>query len=310
MKEYILISILEGSATPEDYKSFREWYDASDANRKEFDSLKAIWQATETGHASVSSDQAWEKVKEKTINKKSKVIFFTPMRIAATIIVLITLGAIFYTGFNHNINYVTLALPEKSNEVELPDASHLKFKEKPTVEIAQNFESERYLKLNTGEAFFDVRPDKEKPFKVYTPELTVEVLGTSFIINENVEVLEGKVKVTVNDTKEIVFLHPYEKVSLENGQLNKTTITDMNHFASYTKKLKFSDANLTYVVETLEDYYQVDIKGEEKLKDNCVYTGTFQNPDMEETFEIISISTNVKIENVNGQYVISGEGCE
>ena len=54
-----------------------------------------------------------------------------------------------------------------------------------------------------GEAFFQVKPDTERPFFVETGEVEIKVVGTAFNVDENsrpgqvvISVTEGKVLVT------------------------------------------------------------------------------------------------------------------
>lgn len=61
----------------------------------------------------------------------------------------------------------------------------------------------REVWLEDGEAFFDVAPDKERPFVVHAGERTITVLGTKFSVRRQggdlkVSVLEGRVEIGDN----------------------------------------------------------------------------------------------------------------
>ena len=65
---------------------------------------------------------------------------------------------------------------------------------------AQVDPSLRHVRLDKGEAFFDVKPDPAHPFVIYAGDHKVVVLGTKFSVRQErerleVAVLEGKVRV-------------------------------------------------------------------------------------------------------------------
>ncbi len=81
--------------------------------------------------------------------------------------------------------------------------------------------NERRVEL-TGEAYFEVAHNKEKPFRVVSNGQTVEVLGTHFNINaysnENTvrtTLLEGSVRVSTGSKNQLI--KPGEQVQLKNG---------------------------------------------------------------------------------------------
>lgn len=85
----------------------------------------------------------------------------------------------------------------------LPDSSVIFLNANSKIRIPANFsKQERVVKLQ-GEAFFEVKSDPKRPFKVHTGALEVRVLGTSFNIrgytpakNITVSVSTGKVGVS------------------------------------------------------------------------------------------------------------------
>lgn len=71
----------------------------------------------------------------------------------------------------------TTTLPDSSTVILYPDAS-IRYR------FTEN--SARYVALN-GKAFFDVRKRNGTPFKVESKNLSVEVLGTSFLVDDSAE---------------------------------------------------------------------------------------------------------------------------
>lgn len=94
--------------------------------------------------------------------------------------------------------------------ITLPDGSELVLNTGTTI----NYNNSREVWLDEGEAFFDVTPDTETPFKVHLRNgLSVRVLGTSFTVQsyaelpmQEIDVLSGKVTVSApnNESVELV----------------------------------------------------------------------------------------------------------
>jgi len=67
--------------------------------------------------------------------------------------------------------------------IDLPDGSvvHLG----PESAVAFDFDEGRHITLINGEAFFDVKPDKDRPFVVTTQQTRTTVLGTAFNVRSD-----------------------------------------------------------------------------------------------------------------------------
>lgn len=92
--------------------------------------------------------------------------------------------------------------------------------------------NERKITMD-GEAYFEVAPDKAKPFKVSKHSTTVEVLGTHFNVNAfedesdlKITLLEGRVQ--VNHLQQILKLAPGEQAAVNTAgvSLNKNINLD------------------------------------------------------------------------------------
>lgn len=133
-------------------------------------------------------------------------------------------------------------------------------------------ETTRTVRLS-GEAYFDVASDAERPFIVQAGMIHTRVLGTEFNVrnydNENpsITLVEGQVEVGNLKTKETILLHPNENLRLlDNGNFEKQTI-DVNTHVSWTKGLfYFDNVSLDKIIYELGRWYDVDIHiGDESL---------------------------------------------
>jgi ferric-dicitrate binding protein FerR (iron transport regulator) len=124
--------------------------------------------------------------------------------------------------------------------------------------------NERRVEL-TGEAYFEVAHNKEKPFRVISNGQQVEVLGTQFNINaygdENAvktTLLEGSVKVSSAGKDKI--LKPGEQAQLEGGNIRVAEVDVDEVMAWKNGFFYFKDANIQGVMKELARWYDVEVK--------------------------------------------------
>jgi ferric-dicitrate binding protein FerR (iron transport regulator) len=148
----------------------------------------------------------WQKIKENRRNKRVWIREYARLLVAASVILAIMTTVFVWlrheqfseTRFGSNAR--TVAAPGKSY-VKLPDGTTVLLND--SSELSYDFTGNERLVVLTGEGYFDVAHDPEKPFKVTSGEITTIVLGTAFNIRAypnldqiTVTVLRGKVSVT------------------------------------------------------------------------------------------------------------------
>jgi len=152
-------------------------------------------------------------------------------------------------------------------QVQLPDgtkvwlntASSLRF---PTAFVA----NERNVIL-TGEAYFEVAKNPDRPFTVSTQAQKVEVLGTHFNINSYVDeqvtkttLFEGAVKVLPKGSLSSKILKPGEQSTLKAEKL-QVELVDMEEILAWKNGLfVFNDESLESIMRKISRWYNVDIE--------------------------------------------------
>lgn len=118
------------------------------------------------------------------------------LALAAAVLVSVVAGG--YWWMNVRNTYVTDVGEQRS--VRLPDGSmmHLNTDSRAVVQFS---DSDRAIRLESGEALFKVERDAGRPFEVLTPSARIRVLGTEFNVREigsatRVAVVDGAVKVS------------------------------------------------------------------------------------------------------------------
>lgn len=118
----------------------------------------------------------------------------------------------------------------------------------------------------TGEAYFEVTDDPDKPFQVIVNNITVQVLGTHFNVmayqNEpvaKVTLIQGAVK--VKEGNKDVLLQPGEQAQISSeGQITKVkALDDQATIAWINNQFWFEDDDIQTVMRELARWYNVKV---------------------------------------------------
>lgn len=148
-------------------------------------------------------------------------------------------------------------------QVVLPDGSKVWLNSVSSLTFPASFTGkERNVKL-TGEAYFEVEKNKEKPFIVDASGTQVKVLGTHFDImayqdenSVNATLLEGSVKVTHRNESKIITPGQMARVT-DNIQISSVNI---NHVVAWKNgKFAFSGEKLESIMRKISRWYNVDV---------------------------------------------------
>jgi ferric-dicitrate binding protein FerR (iron transport regulator) len=195
----------------------------------------------------------------------------------------------------------------------LPDGTvvHLNRETNLSYDRATFNKNRREVRLS-GEAFFEVAKNKQKPFFIHYKDLLVHVTGTAFTItsykemaNTSVWVKNGTVEVSRNQKLLATLTKDKRLVYDEAKQACKTTEEDWNKTAGWLDgKLVFTDANADELKTRLKQFYGVELNIENKAISrvenvNAVF---LKEDGIRETMESIALSCNVKYK-INGNRI-------
>lgn len=213
-------------------------------------------------------------------------------RIAAVVLLVIAMSVTVYYIYNdiqiagQSKQLCMMEVPLGSQtKVYLPDGTVVCLNSGSTLKYSPSFLKQKtrdvYL---TGEGYFEVEKNPEKPFIVHTNELKVKVLGTVFNIRSyhedpevEVDLVEGKVNVFMNlDEKKNVVLSPDECLiyNKERQQMRKD-VTDAKRMTLWTTgRLNFVNTSFVSLMKDIERKYNVkiNIKSEQAQKE--IFSGS------------------------------------
>ena len=152
----------------------------------------------------------------------------------------------------------------------------------------QSFMGKERRVVLSGEAFFDVAHDAERPFIVETGKCNMEVLGTKFNVEGysdkddfEVTLMEGSVRVAsricLGDT---LMLKPDSKACLQkDGRLKVIPVDDYNPYRWKEGLICFRNESFLSIMNDLEKYFGVSIVVENKNVLKYYFTGKFRQAD-------------------------------
>ncbi len=227
----------------------------------------------------IDVDKAWNKVylkireSEPEMTRNTSRIRFmrsSLLKIAAVVLVVIGLGALAIYINNSGLIVKTIEIAatvdQRNLPVDLPDGSHIFLNRNSKLTYRSNFgKNTRDVRL-TGEAFFDISPDTEKPFTIDAGKASIKVVGTSFnVLTENagsaveVFVKTGKVLLTDKSGEKSLILDPGYIGKMDSVKSEKIINDDPNYLAWNTGKLVYKNEKLEIVFQDLKKVYDMDI---------------------------------------------------
>ncbi len=176
---------------------------------------------------------------------------------------------------------------------------------------------ERSVQL-TGEAYFEVAPNIEKPFLVIiNNKEQVEVLGTHFNINaypddllQKTTLLEGKIKIKMLPTQttapnQEMYLTPGQQAVVKESGMVLNTAPDIDQVMAWRRgKFYFENAKLETILKEFSRWYDVDViyEGNESMKDKQFFMIVNRDVPLSEVLKSLQ-SSNVRFE-INAKRLI------
>ncbi|MBN1987695.1 MAG: FecR domain-containing protein [Prolixibacteraceae bacterium] len=225
------------------------------------------------------------------------------LNMAVTFLLLVSVGLIgFYTLKFHRNDSVKIteyiSSPNEIKEVVLSDGTKVWLNASSALLAAEPFEEDNREVRLTGEAYFEVAHNPEKPFVVTTVGLKTKVLGTHFNIvsyphekQQEILLYEGKVElVDNNNVRNNVIIHPGQQAYFNNQQKNfQVRKTELGSPAVWRDGvLRFYDEELNHIAVTLERRFQTRILIKDEQVGKLRYTANFEEESLSKILQLLN----------------------
>ncbi|MGN1220701.1 MAG: FecR family protein [Candidatus Cryptobacteroides sp.] len=209
----------------------------------------------------------------------------------------------------HGLNRVRIPRGKMAN-LSLPDGTRICLNSNSDITFPSEFTSPNRMVYLSGEAYFSVARDEQRPFSVLSDMMEVSVLGTEFNfaasgISAVVTLVSGKVQVET-DMAQTCVLSPNQQVTFENGRLDDVKDVDVESIICWTThKIICKDQNISDVFEKLAQYFDTDFIFNEPLDDIFISGKLDLTDNLDSVLESIEFVAPVHFTESNKGIIVS-----
>lgn len=343
--QLLMVSYITNDIESKDFDLLKSWIQSKAENRKLFNQFVYSWVvAGNSGKQEYDSNLLWNRI-ENEINsvdekgsqysiQRNNFIFRFRYVAIWLLVVSLTSAVTWFIAKHEDLQSKTTEyiVPKGSKStVKLPDGSVVWLNAGSKLVYANNFDQKDRNVYLTGEAYFSVVSNKEKPFKVHTSDLIVRALGTKFNVKAYPEektitttLEEGIIDVQIiKGSKEYknreIKIKPKERlVFFKSGESSKEEIVKKT--AEEAKKIQLINDNIKveldvntelytswksdkWVIEgltlkclapMLERRYNMKMHFANDGLDQYKFTGILQNETIEQILNVITYTAPIK----------------
>jgi transmembrane sensor len=311
----LLVMYLLGEANLIEEKQVEEWINATPENRKYYEQFKLIWEESRKQSATqfVNEHEAWQRFHQRIHNQSKKtaknIRMAAWLRVAALVIVLAGGTWLTYRIYYSQPEQVTVQASDKILTNPLPDGSTVTLNEKATLSYPEKFKGKTRTVALTGEAFFEVTPDKQKPFVVKAGDVAIKVVGTSFNVHmsdDSTEIIVETGIVEVSRGNSSVQLKAGEKTVIRKQDTSLIKEQEQDKLYNYYKTNEFVCDNtpLWKLVAALNEAYNANIVIERPPIRTMPITTTFKNESLDRILEIVRLTLNITVEKTGDKIIL------
>jgi transmembrane sensor len=315
---------LSGETGNGEFTELKEWIESSKENFVFFQQCRNIWDNSANFEQEKMIDVSKSyQIIMKRVGIKSSIskIWKYWRNIAAILLIPLIAGNILYFIFMSED--ISVAQEPIYNEIfatfgtrsaiKLSDGSLLWLNSGSSLKYPEKFIGDNRKVFLSGEAYFEVESNPQKPFIVETSSVSVKATGTKFNISGyksdkeiDVTLVSGKVEVSMTDdynNQNKSELSENQHLSFNRNEGTSSIITeDTYRYISWKDgKLIFRDEPLSYVVKKLGQIFNVDIELRGEELQNYTYRATFQNESLEEILKLLKISSPVDYTEIKSE---------
>lgn len=178
--------------------------------------------------------------------------------------------------------YNTISTPKGGQyQLKLPDGSKIWLNAASSLKYPANLASlkERRVELS-GEAYFEIAKDRNKPFIVATDKQEVKVLGTHFNVKDYADdhstkttLLEGSVQVTAEANPLPIVLKPGQQSNLTAGTIKVSEVEADDEIDWKNGDFVFKAENLKSIMRKIARWYNVEVEYQENVPQDVELEG-------------------------------------
>ncbi len=328
----LLDKFRRGDCTDEELDKLTAYFNQSDNAQWEF-LLQQAWDQMD--HTILHQDEQakaeiWNRLQDNLKPSHRGTYFHTKRTtylvasIAASILLLIISG-LFLFNSSHDVDKSDSLISQTNTgdtplKIALEDESIVWLKPGSQLRYPKTMSSKYRQVMLEGEALFQVKQEKERPFIVETGDVQTKVLGTTFHVNarpayQHIEValLEGQVEVQLMEKERVRSLDtlmPGEALTFQKSSKEFVTQSLQNSVRYQWKDgiIRFRRASIDEVVETLENWYGISIiiQDRDQIHETLVHRIDTKKLTLDQVLEGINLVARYRFEKISKyEYVVN-----
>lgn len=317
---FIITKFLQKKTTQEELAELNNWLKEDPENENLLSEAYNIYKITHSTPQPLYPDTevAWKKINQKiTSQVPAKRTLSVRIRYVAAVAAIFIVAFSYLWISNESKNsiisqqYTEVVTPMgQKTMVVLSDSSIVWLNSGSSLKYKGNFNLQEREVVLKGEAYFDVKKNASKPFRVKTGILNVDVHGTAFNIKNHEN----------DDFQEITVAEGRVGISDKTGEIRQLTYGDQALFNKNTKiivftkskpeivsawknnELIFDNTPMEEAIKYMERWYGVKITLDKAMKGKHNYTFKIKTESLRELLEMIKVMTPLEYE-INGKDV-------
>jgi len=334
----LLARYVSGQCSSGEARRVEAWVRADPAREQVIEELRSIWDAADEPprgpDAPVDVEAGWEEVRtamesadgsepapDRPPESQSSSPRRRPVRrrapgwrvgaVVAMLLLVAGLGAVLWTGEADDepsdpAYRTVITEPGERSRVQLADGSSVMLNVDSRLRLPSPFRGDRRVVRLTGEAYFEVEADPDRPFIVQTETASVRVRGTTFNVrgypdDEDVAVAVAEGGVSVRSQDDADEAPGVELGAGEVGRMAKADATvrtltaDVAAHTGWTEgRLVFENASLPEVARRLERWYDLEVRIRDPALRSLRLTASLKSQSVTNVLEVVAASLDLR----------------
>lgn len=312
---YLVTREITGEITTEEKAELEALLKISPELQEKYKILDKFWRQEVYSDQSTDTDEALKKVlgrindAEPTTKTFSLSVFYK-LAAAAVVIIAIGIGAFVYQSYREPVQ---ITMVDKYNGtgmrsmITLPDGTRVWLNAESKISYPESFEGDKRDVRLSGEAFFNVSHDAEKPFYIHLNKAAIRVIGTSFNVKaysneESIQtsVVSGKVAFLSRrgeaKASDSILLVKNIKVTytIATGDMHTEATNTLDDKEWINGKLIYKSETLESITRQLERTFGKKVIIKDAKVGQYKFTGTFDESSLDEIMRYLSMTRSFK----------------
>ncbi|NCD72349.1 FecR family protein [Mucilaginibacter agri] len=314
----ILLKYINKQTTPEEDREVTNWLNEQRENKYLLDYLQRRSNKLNAELKDHDIQKEWEHLLDKMFEAepiKGKVVSlrkFKYVAVAASLILVSVLGWLYLRPAKQHPQQFALQTPANMRgKVTLPDGTLVYMAPNSNLEYDNTYDVAKRIVHLSGEAFFDVKHQTNKPFIIYAQNnVKLTVLGTSFSFYSRknrvseVKVATGLVGITANKHTQFVKAGEQFNYTATNGKSAIQSVDEHDATSLQNETLYFKNNNAKEIAVKLQRWYNINVVVLPAAQNHPLFSGEMKDTGIDNLLKGLHYATGINYRYQNSKTLL------